>query len=134
MNSNDNAYSEALFRTTKYRHDFPRDGFKTVEDARVWVLGFDRWYNTEHRHSAIKFVTPTQRHEANDVEILINREQLCKQKNLTQTVGVVRHEMYSLRRYVRASLRKARESPLNMFNLACTASKSIGTNASRVIS
>ena len=48
--SNDNAYSEALFRTTKYRHDFPEDGFKTVEDARVWVLGFVRWYNTEQRH------------------------------------------------------------------------------------
>jgi transposase InsO family protein len=77
--SNDNAYSEALFRTTKYRHDFPEDGFKTVEDARVWVLGFVRWYNTEHRHSAIKFVTPTQRHEAKDVEILANRQQLYKQ-------------------------------------------------------
>ncbi len=39
---NDNAYSESLFRTTKYRHDFPQNGFNTVEDARVWVIGFVR--------------------------------------------------------------------------------------------
>lgn len=77
--SNDNAYSEALFRTTKYRHDFPEDGFKTIEDARVWVLGFVRWYNTEHRHSAIRFVTPSQRHEGKDREILDNRKALYKQ-------------------------------------------------------
>lgn len=77
--SNDNAYSESLFRTTKYRHDFPKDGFKTIEEARVWVLGFVRWYNTEHRHSAIKFVTPSQRHEGKDVEVLVKREQLYKQ-------------------------------------------------------
>ena len=77
--SNDNAYSESLFRTTKYRHDFPLEGFKTIEDARVWVLGFVRWYNTEHRHSAIKFVTPCQRHEGKDVEVLVKREQLYKQ-------------------------------------------------------
>ena len=77
--SNDNAFSESLFRTTKYRHDFPRNGFETVEDARVWVLGFVRWYNTEHRHSAIKFVTPVQRHEGQDVEILANRQRLYKQ-------------------------------------------------------
>ena len=60
--SNDNAYSESLFRTTKYRHDFPLDGFKSIEDAREWVLGFVRWYNNEHRHSTIKFVTSSQRH------------------------------------------------------------------------
>lgn len=77
--SNDNAYSESLFRTAKYRHDFPRDGFKTIEDARVWVLGFVRWYNTEHRHSAIRFVTPAQRHTGQDVDILINRQRLYKQ-------------------------------------------------------
>ena len=77
--SNDNAYSESLFRTTKYRHNFPTEGFKTIEDARVWVLDFVRWYNTEHRHSAIRFVTPSQRHEGKDIQILANRHQLYEQ-------------------------------------------------------
>ena len=72
--SNDNPYSEALFRTTKYRHDFPVEGFQSVEDARVWVLKFVRWYNTEHRHSAINFVTPVQRHAGEDDQILIARK------------------------------------------------------------
>ena len=77
--SNDNAYSESLFRTIKYRHDFPEEGFKSIEDAREWVLVFVRWYNTEHRHSTIKFVTPSQRHEGKDVEILANRKKLYEQ-------------------------------------------------------
>ncbi len=72
--SNDNAYSEALFRTTKYRPDYPFNGFETLEESRNWVLGFVRWYNEEHRHSAIKFVTPLERHTGNDVEILQQRE------------------------------------------------------------
>ncbi len=42
--SNYNPYSELLFRTTKYRHDFPVDGFQDVEEARAWVLRFVRWY------------------------------------------------------------------------------------------
>ena len=74
--SNDNAYSESLFRTTKYRHDYPSDGFASIDDARVWVLVFVRWYNNEHRHSAIKFVTPNQRHNGQDIEILANRERI----------------------------------------------------------
>ena len=72
--SNDNAYSESLFRTTKYRHDFPLDGFESIEDAREWVLGFVRWYNNEHRHSTIKFVTSSQRHDGRDIAILAARE------------------------------------------------------------
>ena len=77
--SNDNAYSESLFRTTKYRHDFPLDGFESIEDAREWVLGFVRWYNNEHRHSAIKFVTPSQRHDGRDIAILAAREVVYEQ-------------------------------------------------------
>jgi putative transposase len=77
--SNDNAHAESLFRTAKYRHDFPADGFKSVEDARVWTLGFVRWYNGEHRHSAIKFVTPSQRHEGQDIDILEGRKRVYQQ-------------------------------------------------------
>ena len=72
--SNDNPYSESLFRTTKYRPDYPADGFDGLEQARDWVLAFVRWYNEVHRHSAIKFVTPVERHTGADVEILKQRE------------------------------------------------------------
>ena len=77
--SNDNAHAESLFRTAKYRHDFPVDGFKSIEDARVWVLGFVRWYNNDHRHSSIKFVTPSQRHDGRDINILAARKAVYKQ-------------------------------------------------------
>jgi len=74
--SNDNPYSESLFRTTKYRPDYPADGFTDIETARLWVLQFVRWYNEAHRHSAIKFVTPTERHTGRDIEILAARKSL----------------------------------------------------------
>ena len=74
--SNDNPYSEALFRTTKYRPDYPAEGFAELAQAREWVLGFVRWYNEEHRHSAIKFVTPEERHTGADIEILEGRAAL----------------------------------------------------------
>lgn len=60
--SNDNPYAESIFRTCKYRPEYPSDGFTTLEEARAWVLRFARWYNTEHRHSGLNFVTPEQRH------------------------------------------------------------------------
>jgi putative transposase len=44
--------------------------------AREWVLGFVRWYNEDHRHSAIKFVTPQERHTGADIEILNQRTAL----------------------------------------------------------
>lgn len=72
--SNDNAYSESLFRTATYRPDFPADGFDSMVQAREWVHRFVQWYDTEHRHSAIKFVTPHARHSGADVEILEQRQ------------------------------------------------------------
>lgn len=74
--SNDNPYSESLFRTVKYNHRWPGEGFKTLEEARTWVEEFVHWYNTEHRHSRIKFVTPEQRHQGKDHEILAKRAEL----------------------------------------------------------
>ena len=71
--SNDNAFSEALFRTCKYRPDYPADGFEGLQDARLWVRTFVQWYNHEHRHSAIRFVTPDQRHQGLDAAILAQR-------------------------------------------------------------
>lgn len=74
--SNDNPYSESLFRTVKYRPEFPRNPFASLEQARSWAAWFVDWYNTEHRHSAIRFVTPQQRHDGEDVEILARRAAL----------------------------------------------------------
>jgi len=74
--SNDNPYSEALFKTLKYRPAFPTKPFETPEQAREWVHGFVHWYNEEHRHSALKFVTPGQRHRCEDEAILHQRCEL----------------------------------------------------------
>ena len=56
---NDNAYIESLFRTLKYSPMWPSQGFENIEQAREWVKAFIDWYNFEHRHSAIRFVTPS---------------------------------------------------------------------------
>ena len=72
--SNDNPYSESLFRTLKYRPEYPEKAFESLDAARTWVDGFVDWYNHEHRHSSIKFVTPIERHTGQDKDILINRK------------------------------------------------------------
>lgn len=72
--SDDNAFIEALFRTGKYRPSYPRDGFACIEAARHWVMRLFDWYNNEHRHRNIRFVTPAQRHAGDDVEILARRD------------------------------------------------------------
>lgn len=74
--SNDNAYSEALFRTLKYRPGFPAEGFATLEQARQWVLQFTQWYNNEHRHSALNYVTPAQRHNGEAKSVLAARQKV----------------------------------------------------------
>jgi len=71
--SNDNAFVESLFRTAKYRPEYPTRPFATLDEARAWAARFVRWYNTEHRHSGIRYVTPEQRHSGHDVEILTQR-------------------------------------------------------------
>jgi transposase InsO family protein len=68
--SNDNPYSEAAFKTLKYTPAYPKQPFADITEARQWVHRFVTWYNTEHRHSGIKFVTPQQRHEGQDHAIL----------------------------------------------------------------
>jgi len=73
--SNDNPYSESLFRTLKYRPEYPSKPFESVEQAQAWVDGFILWYNTQHLHSAIRFMTPDDRHFGREDHILANR---CK--------------------------------------------------------
>jgi putative transposase len=77
--SDDNPYSESLFRTLKYRPNFPSGAFETIEHAQVWVDDFVRWYNTEHLHSSIRFVTPDDRHYGREKAILANRNRVYEQ-------------------------------------------------------
>jgi putative transposase len=77
--SNDNPFSESLFRTLKYRPDYPSTPFADLAAARAWVDAFVRWYNTQHLHSAIRFVTPEDRHAGRDVAILAARHAVYQQ-------------------------------------------------------
>ena len=68
--SDDNPYSESLFKTVKYNPGYP-DTFSSIEKAKEWVTSFSTWYNEEHMHSGIKFVTPSSRHNKLDKDILL---------------------------------------------------------------
>jgi transposase InsO family protein len=76
--SDDNAYAEALFRTCKYRPDFP-GAFASLEEARQWALNFVRWYNHSHKHRNLKFVSPAERHAGHDAAIFAKRTALYAQ-------------------------------------------------------
>ena len=83
--SNDNPYSESLFCTLKYRPEYPEypeQPFPTLEAARDWVHFFVDWYNKEHLHSAIRYITPEQRHTGQDEEILERRKEVYQQAKL----------------------------------------------------
>ena len=77
--SDDNAYVEALFRTAKYRPEFPASGFENLEQARQWASDFVHWYNVEHRHSGIRYVSPEARHQGHDTAILAARHDVYLQ-------------------------------------------------------
>lgn len=77
--SDDNAYVESLFRTAKYRPEFPDKGFADLDEARSWAARFVHWYNHEHRHSGIRYVSPAQRHAGADTAILAARHELYRQ-------------------------------------------------------
>jgi len=74
--SNDNPYAESLFRTCKYRPDYPNKPFGSVEEAQAWMHKFVYWYNQDHKHSGLKFVTPAQRHSGQAIAIMKHREQV----------------------------------------------------------
>lgn len=74
--SDDNPYSEALFRTLKYTPAYPRLPFVDLEAAQCWVTRFVAWYNGEHRHSGIRYVTPDERHFGRERAVLSHRRQL----------------------------------------------------------
>ena len=82
--SNDNPFSESLFRTLKYRPEYPSHPFVSEQQAQQWVDRFVEWYNTEHLHSEIRFVTPDDRHYGKETSKLTKRKEvyeLARQKN-----------------------------------------------------
>jgi putative transposase len=92
--SDDNAFSEALFRTLKYRPAYPEKPFADLADARAWVETFVQWYNYAHRHSGIRYVTPIERHEQRDAQILAQRHrvyQSAKQRHPQRWSGKTRN-------------------------------------------
>jgi putative transposase len=91
--SDDNAYAESLFRTAKYRPEFPAKGFANLDEARAWAADFVRWYNIDHRHSGIGYVSPQQRHVGDDRDVLAARHELylqAKQRNPARWSGNTR--------------------------------------------
>jgi putative transposase len=93
--SDDNPYSEALFRTLKYHPTFPMHSkFETITEARRWCEKFSNWYNHIHLHSALKFITPNQRHTGEDAVIMKKRDlvyQLARAQNPERWSGETRN-------------------------------------------
>ena len=92
--SNDNPFSEALFRTLKYRPQWPSHGFADLASARDWVEDFTRWYNEEHQHSKLNFVTPSERHQGKDKKLLAKRKEVlekARERHPTRWSGEVRN-------------------------------------------
>src|ERR1700723_1815739 len=92
--SDDNSFAEALFRTAKNRPEFPLKGFVDLDSARQWAARFVHWYNQEHRHSAIRYVTPAQRHAGQDGPVLAARHavyQDARQRNPQRWSGSTRN-------------------------------------------
>jgi len=82
--SDDNPFSESLFKTLKFCPEYPTKPFITLQSAIDWVTKFVHWYNYKHLHSGIKYVTPASRHEMRDHIILENRKKVyeeAKSKN-----------------------------------------------------
>jgi transposase InsO family protein len=92
--SDDNAFAEALFRTAKYRPEFPAKGFADEDAARAWAARFVHWYNFDHRHSGIRYVSPAQRHAGDDQAILAARHSVyinARERNPARWSGKTRN-------------------------------------------
>ena len=92
--SNDNPFSESLFRTVKYCPLYPTKPFASLDAAREWVATFMHWYNHEHVHRGIRFTTPASRHAGTDIAILHNRDRVyhaAQRTHPTRWSGATRH-------------------------------------------
>lgn len=107
--SDDNPFSEALFKTLKYCPQYPSQPFESLEAARAWVEKFVYWYNNIHNHSGIKFVTPAARHEGRDADILAKRTkvyELARQQNPNRWSGKIRNWKQQSEVYLNAKHRR----------------------------
>jgi transposase InsO family protein len=84
--SNDNPFSESMFKTLKYCPIFPTKPFESIEDAIIWMHKFVNWYNTEHLHSGLNFVTPDSKHRGDDIEILKKRNDVYEKAKLNNPI------------------------------------------------
>ena len=75
--SNDNPYSEAHFKTLKYRPDYP-DRFGCQQDARSWAKDFFDWYDYEHHHTALGLLTPADVHYGRAQAVIQRRQQVLQ--------------------------------------------------------
>jgi hypothetical protein len=89
--SDDNAYAEALIRTAKYRPEFPAKGVADSAHGRHWAASSVRWYNFDHRHSGIRYVSPAQRHAGEDHAILAARHAVYLQARARNPARWSRH-------------------------------------------
>ena len=92
--SDDNPFVESLFRTAKYHPEFPSGGFPSREAAQKWAAEFVSWYNNDHLHSGIRFISPASRHVGQDHDILEARHRLyseAKQRNPRRWSGNTRN-------------------------------------------
>lgn len=92
--SDDNPFSEAIFKTLKYAPSYPERGFESIDDAKAWVEKFVHWYNNVHLHSGINWVTPASRHAELDQKILNKRHEVyqkAKRQNPNRWSGNTRN-------------------------------------------
>lgn len=89
--ANDNPYSEAQFKTLKYRPDYP-ERFGSLPDARAWARDFFRWYNHEHHHSALALLTPAVVHYGQAPAVLERRREVLHAAYLAHPERFVRGE------------------------------------------
>lgn len=111
--SDDNPYSESLFRTMKYRPAYPSKPFCSLLQAQRWVDDFVAWYNTEHLHSAIRYMTPDDRHYGRQEKILAKRHSIYQQARNRNPQRWSRHTRnWQPVMEVRLNPEKAKEQPV----------------------
>jgi transposase InsO family protein len=94
--SDDNPFSEALFKTMKYVPEYPRAAFASLAAAIAWVTAFVAWYNHVHLHSGIGFVAPADRHDGRSEEIFARRREVyeaAKRRHPARWSGATRNWM-----------------------------------------
>jgi hypothetical protein len=99
--SNDNAFAESLFSVFKGRVSFP-EYFATLQSALAYCEAFFAWYNHEHHHSSLDFVTPQSVHDGLHVEIYANRNELLMKNRMVHPSRHGGHQkVYAMEKEVR---------------------------------